>query len=285
MTQQMKHLKTSLETTDDGEDEDRQQPKSYAKNSMDRFGDDMCALILSYLSLKERFRYECVSKQFQRTVFGSVVDITIDDKLMRKVNTQTLATIVTKCSNIETIDCRGIKDYLEDIPEVLHTLRDNCRHLRQIYCFLCPNIVQTLATFGPLVTRIGAVGSDGLREALTQCHQLSHLAVTKIEDVFDIDLQYVSPDILLAKHLHSLELYYLSDYIDASNQHWSAFVAANQSLQSLAVKYCWFTHTESMTEMCGQLSRLPQLRQLTLGLMLSVGQSSVLADSLRAIGV
>ncbi|CAG2116734.1 unnamed protein product, partial [Medioppia subpectinata] len=36
------------------------------RQSMDRFGDDLCQLLLSYLSLEERFRYEEVSKQWQR---------------------------------------------------------------------------------------------------------------------------------------------------------------------------------------------------------------------------
>ncbi|CAG2108431.1 unnamed protein product [Medioppia subpectinata] len=36
------------------------------RQSMDRFGDDLCQLLLSYLPIKERFRYEEVSKQWQR---------------------------------------------------------------------------------------------------------------------------------------------------------------------------------------------------------------------------
>ncbi|CAG2110250.1 unnamed protein product [Medioppia subpectinata] len=85
MTQQTTTTKTSLETTDDGNEDNRQQPTIYVKNSMDRFGDDLYGLILSYLLLEDRFRCECVSKQFQRTVFGSVVHISIDDRFLKRL--------------------------------------------------------------------------------------------------------------------------------------------------------------------------------------------------------
>ncbi|CAG2123271.1 unnamed protein product, partial [Medioppia subpectinata] len=81
MSQNIRSMKTSLEATDDGNEDNKQQPKLYAKDSMDRFGDDLFGLILSYLLLEDRFRLECVSKQFQRTVFESVVDMKIDDRL------------------------------------------------------------------------------------------------------------------------------------------------------------------------------------------------------------
>ncbi|CAG2112357.1 unnamed protein product, partial [Medioppia subpectinata] len=114
MGQQMTTTKTSLETTDDGNEDNRQQPKIYSKDSLDRFGDDLCELLLSYFPFKDRFRCECVSKQFQRTVFGSVVDINIDDRFMSKilykkrVNNQKLVSIAIKCPNIETIVCEVI---------------------------------------------------------------------------------------------------------------------------------------------------------------------------------
>ncbi|CAG2166439.1 unnamed protein product [Oppiella nova] len=38
----------------------------YSKDSLDRFGDDLCQHLLSYLSFEDRFTYECLSKQWQR---------------------------------------------------------------------------------------------------------------------------------------------------------------------------------------------------------------------------
>ena len=43
---------------------------NYRRDSFDdRFCDDLCEEILQYLSLEDKLRLECVSKQFQRTIF------------------------------------------------------------------------------------------------------------------------------------------------------------------------------------------------------------------------
>ena len=46
----------------------RYKMKVYPKDSMDRFGDDMTELILSYLPFKDKIRLESVSKQWQRCI-------------------------------------------------------------------------------------------------------------------------------------------------------------------------------------------------------------------------
>ncbi|CAG2103257.1 unnamed protein product [Medioppia subpectinata] len=89
-SKQMKKIKTSLVTTDDGNEDNKQHPRIYTKDSLDRFGDDLCAVLVSYLSLEDCFEYECVSKQFQRTVFESVVDIHIYTTLVKKLNSMRL---------------------------------------------------------------------------------------------------------------------------------------------------------------------------------------------------
>ncbi|CAG2103465.1 unnamed protein product [Medioppia subpectinata] len=160
MERELTQMMASLETTDGCED--RQQPKIYAKNSMDRFGDDLCQLLLSYLSFEDRFQLKCVSKQFRRTVFESVVSIEINDQFMQQILnttiTETLATIAIKCPNIETIDCRGIDtEYETHISELLAIFRDNCLNLRKIYCNLWQNSGQTMPRIGPLVTRINSL--------------------------------------------------------------------------------------------------------------------------------
>ncbi|CAG2106117.1 unnamed protein product [Medioppia subpectinata] len=228
MDQQLTQRMASLVTTDDGEDEDIQQPKIYAKDSMDRFGDDMFGLILSYLSLEDRFRCECVSKQIQRTVFDSVVDIDLNDQLIRKINktkttvTQTLETIVKKCANIETIDCRGmIYIYLLFGLQIFH---DNCQYLRNIYCNMPSNRYQLVPKLRPLVTRISGVSA---KQSFINYHRLSHLSVTFIDNVFDKNFG------LMAKNLLGFEFTFkLRDF---DRQLLSACVAENQSLRSAIV--------------------------------------------------
>ncbi|CAG2110628.1 unnamed protein product [Medioppia subpectinata] len=279
MAQQLTQMMASLETTDGCED--RQQAKIYAKNSMDRFGDDLCALLLSYLSFEDRVRCECVSKQFRRTVFGSVVRIDINDRLIEQMLKttliETLATIAIKCPNIETIDCRGMwsKKIREHIPEVLAIFRDNCHHLRHIYTNLWQNSGQTMPTIGPLVTRIDVTNDYIDTQSLTHCHRLSHLRVNTIDQVFDTSGQ------LLAQNLHKFELNCCSDNY---YHRLSAFVAHNLSLKCLDISYHKSETRDSLMEICGQLSQLTQLRELNLVLEI-IGGQNLLTDSLRTIGV
>jgi hypothetical protein len=46
--------------------------KIYPKNSFERFGDDLCQLLLSYLSFEDKLKFECVSKQWKSLIFNKV---------------------------------------------------------------------------------------------------------------------------------------------------------------------------------------------------------------------
>jgi len=51
---------------------------NYSRDSFDRFGDDLCELILSELLLIDKFRYESVCKQWQRLIFNKHHKLIID---------------------------------------------------------------------------------------------------------------------------------------------------------------------------------------------------------------
>jgi hypothetical protein len=42
----------------------------YYFDSFDRFCDDLCQLLLSYLLVSDKIRYECVSKQWQQLIYN-----------------------------------------------------------------------------------------------------------------------------------------------------------------------------------------------------------------------
>lgn len=44
--------------------------RQFSADSFDRFGDDLCELLLSYLSFNDKIRLECVSKQWKRLVYS-----------------------------------------------------------------------------------------------------------------------------------------------------------------------------------------------------------------------
>jgi hypothetical protein len=47
----------------------------------DRICDDLCEVLLSYLSFKDKMRFECVSKQFQRCVYNKENSIDVRDSI------------------------------------------------------------------------------------------------------------------------------------------------------------------------------------------------------------
>ena len=49
-------------------------------NSFERFGDDLCELVLSYLSVKQKLVFQRVSKQWQTLVFNKQKVLIIEDK-------------------------------------------------------------------------------------------------------------------------------------------------------------------------------------------------------------
>ncbi|CAG2112352.1 unnamed protein product [Medioppia subpectinata] len=260
-------MKTSVETKDDANQDIKQQPKLYARHSLDRFGDDLFGLLLTHLSLKDRFRLESVSKQFQRTVFGSVVDICIDDNLIANhLKTQILATIAIKCPNIRRLDCRKMTSE-ELIPEVMNAFGD---HLRDIHCTLGPNGNQWLPTFGSLVNEIHLRDSSA-KHSLIHCQRLSRLQIHALSNVFD-----TTSGQLLVTNLKRFDVQLV---VDIDNQLLAAFVLGNQSLKSVSM------HTTcDLRQLSAQLSRLPELRELTLSLF-PMNDENLLAECLRKIGL
>ncbi|CAG2162930.1 unnamed protein product [Oppiella nova] len=91
--------------------------EEYPKDSLDRLGDDLCGLVLSYLSLKDSFRYECLSKQWRRTVFTRRHTLEVNRQMFtnwhlsdnkRSIDNiwRAMKSVVNKCPNITSIDIK-----------------------------------------------------------------------------------------------------------------------------------------------------------------------------------
>ena len=90
----------------------------YRKDSMDRLGDDLTELIVSYLWFEDKVRLECVSKQWRRLVFSKQFAIEFSiypsknnlrrivryihnyNKIFKK---QELESLLNKCPNITKV--------------------------------------------------------------------------------------------------------------------------------------------------------------------------------------
>ena len=51
----------------------------YSRQSFDRFGDDLCQLLLSYLSFEDKIRLQCVAKQWNRLIFNNKHKVLVID--------------------------------------------------------------------------------------------------------------------------------------------------------------------------------------------------------------
>lgn len=112
----------------------------------DRFGDDMFELIISYLPIEDKFRYESVSKRFQRLIYNKQKYLIIDSRrdhidglskrqlfLMRnvfRVNLTALKALLNKCKSI--VDIEMDDKWIDNKSDVLNTIVNNCHYLTAI---------------------------------------------------------------------------------------------------------------------------------------------------------
>ncbi|CAG2175233.1 unnamed protein product, partial [Oppiella nova] len=180
----------------------------YSKDSFDRFGDDLCQLLLSFLPFEEHFRRECLSKQFQRCLHNSIKVLTITDTLFAKMSaksgsfgTDILTDIIKKCPNIQTIDCYHIlrykSDHMRPLLSAIDGLSDDyCRRLTRIdvwFAFIDDSVINWVQRFAPKLQTLGVRHENP--QYLEYCHHLRHLRVQTLTDVFTPDNR------LMAKNL------------------------------------------------------------------------------------
>ena len=136
---------------------------NYRRDSFsDRFCDDLCEDILQYLSLEDKLRIECVSKQFQRTVLKRQYELFINTKdaenhpnylkdkslfqikrdhnyyyyYIEEQKLDSLKALLKKCPNITSIELDRPSCRCHSNPEKINTLFrliiENCENLSEI---------------------------------------------------------------------------------------------------------------------------------------------------------
>ncbi|XP_054159526.1 uncharacterized protein LOC128957739 [Oppia nitens] len=97
---------------------------SQRRQSFDRFGDDLSQLLLSYLSIDDKLRFESVSKQWHRLILQTVDEIIFNNNF-RLITGDSLVTLLKKCPNITRIE-------IADKLYLLSYFSQYCQHLRHI---------------------------------------------------------------------------------------------------------------------------------------------------------
>src|SRR5437868_7389736 len=83
---------------------------SQMKDSFDvRVCDDLSEELLQYLTIEDKLRLECVSKQFQRTVFTKHKRIVIDRRWYKRGNSS---------KRQPTVDCQRLKTALKKAQNI-----------------------------------------------------------------------------------------------------------------------------------------------------------------------
>ena len=90
------------------------QIKVYAKNSLDRFGDDLTEEILQYMTLEEKIRLECVSKQWQRCVYQRQFVFELEHKSVEKQNS--LNKLCNINNNLSHVKHQSLESVLKKCP-------------------------------------------------------------------------------------------------------------------------------------------------------------------------
>ena len=121
------------------------------KMSFERFGDDLSELVLSFLPITDKLRFECVSKQFQQLVFNKQHDLDIhvfgiidpqfgshlvkcllvsNEKTFHKtINKKAFQCVLKKFKNIKSLN---ICDQIRVDNSVIELIANNCHHLQEL---------------------------------------------------------------------------------------------------------------------------------------------------------
>ena len=121
----------------------------YRKDSFDRFGDDLCQHLLSFLSLEDRFPFECLSKHWRRFIFKTNSRLIISRKLCNKLKIKfndytAFELMLKKLPNITAIECTNVS--IDN--NMFELIIKYCCHLNTINVKLDENItVHTIDMF------------------------------------------------------------------------------------------------------------------------------------------
>ena len=153
---------------------------NYRRDSFDdRFCDDLCEEILQYLSLEDKLRLQCVSKQFQRTVFKRQYELYINvqnfkiylNNIFRSDNNyyievlklDSIKALLKKWPNITSIkldtSVGRARDYASyKCNQVFQLIIENCNNLSEVIVLNDlngSNFQQFYQKFGPKIKCLG----------------------------------------------------------------------------------------------------------------------------------
>ena len=184
------------------------QMKVYAKNSFDRFGDDLTEEILQYLTFEDKVRLECVSKQWRRLVFNKQFVIerhSIDrineskdslNQLYREINEnsykirlQALESVLKKCHYIKKIDLTfGIN---EEVLSLIDQYCPNIKSLTYNQNTINDNVLSFFRINGHKLEELYLFDKENMKELANLCPNVKKITVHNTSVIYNTDKDYL----------------------------------------------------------------------------------------------
>ena len=251
----------------------------YAKNSTDRFGDDLTELILSYLTLEDKFRFECMSKQWKRCVFQRQFEL--DISVMKKQNSlnklfnnnrhlsrERLISVLKKCPNL-----RKVKVCTLEKSDVVSLIGQHCPRLRSLSVHSRGIDMTFFRMCGHKIEELCIYGSSLPQSYLEFCPNLKNISIFQDSILLSLDKKFLPK----LQRINS-EFYIINENM---NKIYTLSYKYSRTLKSLNVRLC--DMTEQQLKNCFEyIACFKNLRQLKLTLSTLIKQP--IDDSLSLIG-
>ena len=263
----------SCQTNGDNWNNEFMAKHKYPKDSMDRLGDDLTELVLSYLSFDNSVRFECVSKQWRRLVYQRQNKLIIDGQFIRKkpegrreplFRTEALESVLKKCPNVTTINIQRGRHKLANLDQVLELVIKYCDRLYEFTAIsghLSDDLIlRFFEKFGP---KLKTITFFNPKENLTRFQTIIQLC-PRLESIKSLNLRLLhlfDGKEVLVKSLKSFNYRFSLDDIERLE----VFVERNKnSLESLSLDMSEHIADDNDHLLYDQLVRLNKLKRLRL---------------------
>ena len=180
--------------------------KVYAKDSLDRFGDDLTEEILQYLTFEDKIRLECVSKQWKRCVFNKqfvleieiidinsipIVNINLNSKIIKNhLNGEILESLLKKCTNIKKVNINTSIN-----SSVLSLIGQYCNGIKSL-SFVDISVDEKSLSFfrmyGHKLEELDIeIHKEEIKQILDHCPNLTKILIPNIAVVFTEDKDFL----------------------------------------------------------------------------------------------
>ena len=120
----------------------------YDKSSFDRFGDDLTELIISYLTIEDKFRFQCLNKRIDKLIFNMQTILNVSKTFKSRIVNGRLAVdlqhfekTLLKLKRLTAINIS--EEFLVEC-QVLRLIADHCPHVTELTLAWTFNLFNTV---------------------------------------------------------------------------------------------------------------------------------------------